>query len=135
MLAQNSIGAPLASVTCRRSPLVRDLDPFRRQSGLVEKRLRLIQILLAEDAHADALGLRLAAHALEHEAVVTGLGDTAEIERVVIVVADDEAEEIHVETSARRQVPDGEHRVAGARDVERRAVDRLRNAHGESTLL
>ena len=110
--------------------LVRDLDPFRRQSGLVEKRLGFLQILLAEDAHADALGLRLAAPTLEHEAVVTGLGDAAEVERVAILVADDEAEEIDVEISARRQVLDREHRVAGARDVEWRAVDRLRNAHG-----
>jgi hypothetical protein len=37
--------------------------------------------------------LRLAAPTLEHEAVVTGLGDAAEIERIAILVADDEAEE------------------------------------------
>ena len=109
---------------------MRDLDPFRRQSSLVEKCLRLLQILLAEDAHADPLGLRLAAATLEHKAVVTGLGDAAEIERIAILVADDEAEEIHVEISACRQVADREHRMAGARDVERRTVDRLRNAHG-----
>ena len=114
----------------QRSALMRDVDPFRRQSGLVEKCLRFLQILLAEDAHADALGLRLAAPTLEHEAVVTGLGDAAEIERIAILVADDEAEEIHVEISACRQVADREHRMAGARDVERRTVDRLRNAHG-----
>src|SRR5204863_193872 len=64
------------------------------------------------------------------KAVVTGLGDAAEIERIAILVADDEAEEIHVEISACRQVADREHRMAGARDVERRTVDRLRNAHG-----
>ena len=45
----------------QRAALVRDLDPFRRQARLVEKRLRLLQVLLGEDAHADALGLRLAA--------------------------------------------------------------------------
>src|SRR4029077_5572011 len=44
----------------QRSALVRALPPLRRQSGLLEKCLRLLQILLAEDAHADALGLRLA---------------------------------------------------------------------------
>ena len=45
----------------QRAALVRDLDPFRRQAGLVEKRLGLLQVFLGEDAHADTLGLRLAA--------------------------------------------------------------------------
>src|SRR4029453_8562440 len=60
--------------------LVRDLDPWRRQAGFVEKRLGLLQILFAEDAHADALGLRLATRAIENEAVMTRLGDAAKIE-------------------------------------------------------
>ncbi len=109
---------------------MRRLDPFRRQAGLVEEHLGLLQILFAEDAHADALGLRLAAPALEHEAVVAGLGDPAEVERVPVFVADDEAEQVHVEVSADRQILYGEHRMAGARDIERRVIDRLRNAHG-----
>src|SRR4029453_5167350 len=110
--------------------LVRDLDPFRRQAGLVEKRLGLLQILFAENAHAHALGLRLAARALENEAVMTRLGDAAKIERVPVFIADDEAEEIHVEVSAHRQILHGEHRMARARDIEGRIVDGLWNAHG-----
>jgi hypothetical protein len=74
--------------------------------------------------------LRLAARALEHEAVMTSFGDPAEIKRIAIFVADDETEQINVEISADRQIPYGEHRMAGARDVERRIVDGLRNAHG-----
>jgi hypothetical protein len=74
--------------------------------------------------------LRLAAPALEHEAVVAGLGDPAKIKRVAIFVADNETEQINVEISADRQILHGEHRMAGARDVERRIVDGLRNAHG-----
>src|SRR6516164_9946232 len=112
------------------APLVRDLDPCRRQAGFVEKRLGLLQILVAEDAHADALGLRLAARAFENEAVMTRLGDAAKIEGIPVFVADDEAEEIHVEVSAHRQILHGEHRVARARDVEGRIVDGLWNAHG-----
>ena len=110
--------------------LVRDLDPCRRQTGLVEKGLGLLQILVAEDAHADALGLRLAARALENEAVMTRLGDAAQIEGIAVFITDDEAEEIHVEVSAHRQVLHGEHRMARARDVEGRIVDGLWNAHG-----
>src|SRR5215831_10471794 len=64
--------------------LVRDLDPCRRQAGFVEKRLGLLQILFAEDAHAHALGPRLAARALENEAVMTRLGDTAQIEGIPV---------------------------------------------------
>src|SRR5262249_271108 len=96
----------------------------------VEERLGFPQILFAENAHADPLGLRVTAAALEHEAMVTGLGDAAEIERVLVLVADDEAEKIHVEISAHRQVFHRQHPVAGACDVERRVIDRLRNAHG-----
>ena len=110
--------------------LVRNLDPCRRQAGFVEKRLGLLQILVAEDAHADALGLRLAARALENEAVMTRLGDAAKIERIAVFIADNEAEEVHVEVSAHRQILHGEHRMARARDVEGRIVDGLRNAHG-----
>src|SRR5262245_42455466 len=84
--------------------------PIFRQAGFVEKRLGLLQILFAEDTHAHALGLRLAARALENEAVMTRLGDAAKIEGIPVFVADDEAEEIHVEVSAHRQILHGEHR-------------------------
>jgi hypothetical protein len=68
--------------------------------------------------------------ALEHEAVMTGFGDAAEVKRLLVFAADDETEQVNVEISADRQILHGEHRMAGARDVERRVVDRLRNAHG-----
>jgi hypothetical protein len=74
--------------------------------------------------------LRLAARALENEAVMTRLGDAAKIERIAVFIADNEAEEVHVEVSAHRQILHGEHRMARARDVEGRIVDGLRNAHG-----
>src|SRR5437899_6970448 len=97
--------------------------------GSVEERLGPFQVLFAEYAHPDPLRLWFAARALEHKAVVTCLGDAAEIKRVLIFVTDDEADEIDVEAPARRQILDGEHRMTGARDVERRVVDRLRNTH------
>src|SRR6202040_1845279 len=90
--------------------LVEDLGPCRRQAGFVEKRLGLLQILVAEDAHADALGLRLAARALENEAVMTRLGDAAQIEGIAVFFAYDEAEELQVKVSTHRQVLHGEHR-------------------------
>src|SRR5258708_28320724 len=96
------------SATCvhdmQGAALVRNLDPFRRQAGSVEKRLGLLQILVAEDAHADALGLRLAARALENEAVMTRLGDAAKIERIAVFIADDEAEEVPLKVSAHPQI-------------------------------
>src|SRR4029453_15399398 len=76
--------------------LVRDLDPFRRQAGLVEKRLGLLQILFAEDAHAHALGLRLAARALENEAVMTRLCDAAKIKGAPCFFPADEPRGAHV---------------------------------------
>ena len=73
--------------------LVRHLDPFRRQA-LFEMRLRLLQVLLGEHPHADPLGLRLGA--LEHQAVTTGLGDATQVDGVVALVADDEADQVDV---------------------------------------
>src|SRR5262245_64437454 len=61
---------------------------------------------------------------------MTRLGDAAQIERILVFIADDEAEEVNVEVPAHRQILHGEHRVARARDVEGRIVDGLRNAHG-----
>src|SRR5436190_540215 len=55
--------------------LMRHLDPLCRQTRFVEKALRFLEVLPIEHPHADALGLRLAARALEDEAVVAGLGN------------------------------------------------------------
>ena len=85
--------------------LVRDLDPLRRQPGLVEEHLGLLQILLGEDAQTDSLGLRLAARAFEDKAVVARLGNAAQIDRVVVLVADDEAEQIDIEGATDRRGP------------------------------
>jgi hypothetical protein len=61
---------------------------------------------------------------------VTGLRDAAQIDRVLVLIADDEADEVDVEAPALRQVLHAKHGMACTRDVERRIVDRLRNAHG-----
>ena len=112
-----------------RASLVRSLDPLRRQAGLVEIGLRLFQILLGKAAHADALGKRRAG-ALEHERVMAGLGDAAQVDRILVLVADDKADQIDIEGAALRQVFDVQHGMAGARDVEGRIVVWLGNAHG-----
>jgi hypothetical protein len=124
----NRCAAWIADV--QSSALVRDFDPLRRQTGLFEERLGLLQILLGEDAHADALGLRLTFGALENEAVMARLGDAAQIDRVFVLITDDEADQIDVEIPADCQILNGEHGVAGARDIEGRVVDGLGNAHG-----
>ena len=110
--------------------LVRDLRPLRRQPGFLEEHLGLLQILLGEDAQTDSLGLRLAPRAFEDEAVVARLGNAAQIDRVAILVAHDEPEQIDIEVATDRQIPDGENIVARARDVERRIVDGFGDAHG-----
>jgi hypothetical protein len=114
----------------QRAALVRNLDPFGRHAGGSEEPLCLFQIFLGEDAHADALGFRLAARAFEHETVVTCLGHAAQKERVGILVADNEAEEVDIKPPACRKVLHAEHAVTRARDIERWIVDGRRDAHG-----
>ena len=114
----------------QRPALIRPLDPLRRQSGFLEIGFRFFQILLGEAAHADALGFGRA-RALEHERVMARLGDAAQIDRILVLVADDKADQIDIEGAALRQILDVQHRVAGARDVERRIVVGLGDAHEE----
>src|SRR2546423_7386046 len=113
-----------------RAPLMRNLDPLCRQALLVEEQLGLLQILLRENAHADALRLRLAARLFENKAVMARLGDPTQKQRIRVLVADNESEEIDVELPARRQILYGKHAMARARDVEGRIGDGLRDAHG-----
>src|ERR1700722_9162602 len=108
--------------------LVRPLDPLCRQAGLLEISFRLFQILLGEAAHADPLGLRRAG-ALEHQRVMTDLGDAAQIDRVLVLVADDQADEVDIEGAALRQIFHVQYRMAGARDVEGRVVVGFGNGH------
>jgi hypothetical protein len=75
-------------------------------------------------------GLRLAARPFEHETVVTCFGDAAQIDRLLVLVADDEAEKVDIEIPADREIPHRQHAMARTRDVEGRIVDRLGDAHG-----
>ncbi len=114
----------------QRTALMRHLGPLGGQAQLLEMVLRLLQVLLGEDPQADPLCLGLTRGALEHEAVVAGLCHPAQIDRVLVLVADDEADQVDVEVAALGQILDGEHGMARARDVEGRIVDGLRDGHG-----
>src|SRR5262249_11381075 len=129
MVAQNSIGAPLASATSRVRPWCATSTHVAGKPALSKNALAFSRSssLKTRMPTRSACG---SPRALENEAVMTRLGDAAQIERIVVFIADDEAEEVNVEVPAHRQVLHGEHRVARARDVEGRIVDGLRNAHG-----
>ncbi len=96
-------------VDVQGAALMRTFDPLRRQSGLFEIELRLLQIFLAEAAHADPLGLRCAG-ALEDERVMARFGDAAQIDRILVLVADNEADEIDVKRAAFAEVGHVQHR-------------------------
>ena len=112
----------------QRLALVWPLHPLRRQAGLLEIVLRFFKILLGEAPHADALGFGHA-RTLEHQRVMARLGDPAQIDRILVLVADDQADQIDIKGAALRQILDVQHRVAGAGDVERWIVVGLGNAH------
>src|SRR5581483_12423099 len=110
------------------APLVRTLHPPHRQAVLIEIKLRLLQILLGEATHADALGLDRSG-ALEHQGVMASLGNAAQVQRVLVLVADDEADQIDIERPALAEVVHVQQRMAGAGDVERRVIVRARDGH------
>ena len=85
------------------------------------------------NTHADALALRLAAGALEREAVVAALSPRSQ--RVGGLVAHDQAQDLDIEVAAGGEIVRGEDEMAGARDVKRRIEIGLRNGHGGILLL
>ena len=109
----------------QRLALIWPLDPLRRQARLLEIGLCFHQIFFSEATHADALGFRRIG-ALEHQAVVAGFGNAAEIDRVLVFIANDQADQIGIKRAAFREVLDVQHGMAGACNIERRIVIGLR---------
>jgi hypothetical protein len=100
--------------------LVGDLDPGGGQAFAGEELVGQVQVFLEEDAETDALAGRFALGLHQHQAVVAGFGQAAQIAGVAGLLADDEADDVDVERAAGRQVGDVEHHVAAAGDVEGR---------------
>jgi hypothetical protein len=102
--------------------LVRHLGPLRRTTRGIEMGLEPVEILLAEYPHADALACRRLARAAQHQAVVAGLLEAAQVESVGRLLGGDEADDLGIEQPAHLQVLDGQDHMTRARDVERRVV-------------
>ena len=81
-------------------------------------------------SRAQATSLRLA----QHQAVVTGLLDAAEIKRVVLFRGQDQADHLLIELPARREVADGKDDMAGAGDAKSRIEIGGGEAHGHNLL-
>ena len=73
-------------------------------AGAIEVRFGLVEVLVGEHPHADALALRLAAGALEREAVVAALLHAAQPDRVGGLVAHDQAHHLDIEVAAGGEV-------------------------------
>ena len=84
----------------QRAALVQHLDERRGDAGAIEMRFGLVEVLVGEHPHADALALRLAAGALEREAVVAALLYAAQPDRVGGLVAHDQAQDLDIEVAA-----------------------------------
>ena len=91
-------------------------------------RLREIEVVLGEHAHADALAGGLGS-GLEHEAVVAAFLQAAQVERSLVFVAHHEAEGVDIERAAFREVAHREYDMACAGDGEAGSEDRFRYGH------
>jgi hypothetical protein len=81
----------------KRAALVRDLHPLRRQSGTAKMRLGLVEIVLAEDPEADPAADRRTGRALQHQAVMAGLLEPAQIDGVGGALAHHQPDQLAVE--------------------------------------
>ena len=62
--------------------------------------------------------------------MMAGLGDAAQIDRILVLVADGKADQIDVKGAAFAEVLHVQHGMTGARDVEGRMVVGLGDGHG-----
>ena len=85
----------------QRLALMRHIRPGGLQALAVEKGLQRLEVALAQHPHADALAARAILGLLEHQAVMAGLLDAAQIERVAGLFGDHEADHLGVEQPAR----------------------------------
>jgi hypothetical protein len=112
----------------QRFTLIRHVNPRGRNTGPSEICMGSIELVFGVDAKSKALtnGSR---SLLNDEAMVTRLFHPAEIERLGIFVAHDEAKCINIEGAAGTEITRGENDVTGTGDVDQRWVGGVRNAH------
>ena len=108
MVAQNSNGVPSGSAHVQGPALVRRLDPSGGQAGAAIERLGLVEVLLGEHAQADAPAHRRLGGALQHQAVVAGFLQPAQIEPIRRAIAHHQADQLAVEREARVEIADRE---------------------------
>ena len=89
----------------QRAALMRHLGPRRRATVRLEEGLEPVEIGIHEDAQAEPRAGDVLALA-QHQAVVAGLLDAAEVERVVLFRSQDQADHLLIEKAARREVAD-----------------------------
>jgi hypothetical protein len=61
---------------------------------------------------------------------MAGFGNAAQINRILVLITHDQADQIDVKRPALRQVFHVQHGMAGPRNIEGRIVIRLRQRHG-----
>src|SRR5215468_5488189 len=98
---------------------MRHRDPGGPTALRFKESLAPFEIGLGEHAHADPRANRLSA-LTQDQTVVAGLFDAAEIERVVVLGADDEPDHLGVETLAAGKIFHRRYDVARPRYAERR---------------
>ena len=84
--------------------LIWDVNPGRGNAATFEVLLCLFDVVVREYPEADALADSLIRRPLQCEAMVASLLDAAKVNRIRILVADDEAEHVYIEVSALRKV-------------------------------
>jgi len=116
----------VASVQGR--PLVGDLNASGGESRSRKVCIQEIQILVSTHPQADALALRVAQ--FENEAVVASFLKPPQPNRFPVFVADNKAQQVHVEGPRRREISNAVYDMARASDVESRFVDGGRQLYG-----
>src|ERR1700712_3087943 len=111
---------------------MRHFDPACGQAfGSVEM-LGLVQLFFGINPEADGFGLMFAVVALDDQAVVADLFQTAKVQGVGVALSQDQTDDLLVEIAAGFQIARGDDGMTGTGDVERWVVDRFWQWHGKS---
>src|SRR5262252_4391086 len=111
-----------------------NVGPVCRTTMFLEEALQPVEVIIHEDAQAKTRAGRRG-RLTQHEAVVTGLLDAAEIERVALLRGQDQPDDLLIEPPAGRKIANAEHDMAGARDAKSRVEIRGGQAHARNLLV
>ena len=107
-----------AVMKAKRAALVRQVEPAVLDVVAVEISLGGVEVAIGQHPETDGLTDRRGGGSAQHQAVVAGFFEPAQIGGIIVAVRQHQTEHVAIEGAARVEIAARQHHVADARDVE-----------------